>query len=390
MGTESEVNTLDTVMELINEHGFEGMSQAISVLINEAMKVERARVLNALPYERTKERKGYANGFKPRRVKSRLGELDLQSPQVRGDDVEFYPSALERGERSERALKAAMAAMYIQGVSTRRVTSVMKELCGTDFTASDVSRATARLDEELTKWRNRPLGHIEYLIIDARYEKVRVDGTVVSAAVLVACGVLKNGRRTVLGVSVSTNEAEVHWRAFLQSLVERGMHGVKMVTSDDHVGIRAALKAVLPGVKWQRCQVHLQRNAFAYVPKADMKEAVARDIRNIFNAPELKDAERMLNETVEKYRKTASRLAAWIEENIPEGFTVFSIPDKHRKRLRTTNMLERLNKEIKRKTGVATLFPNENSLLRLVSAILIEISEEWETDSKAYLTICTD
>ena len=188
-------------MELMNEQGFDGMTQTISVLINEAMKVERSRVLNALPYERTKERKGYANGFKSRRVKSRLGELDLQSPHVRGEDVEFYPSALERGERSERALKAAMAAMYIQGVSTRRVTSVMKELCGTDFTASDVSRATARLDEELTKWRNRPLGHIEYLIIDARYEKVRVDGTVVSAAVLVACGVLKNGRRTVLGVS---------------------------------------------------------------------------------------------------------------------------------------------------------------------------------------------
>jgi len=390
MGTELEVNTLDTVMELINEHGFEGMSQAISVLINEAMKVERARVLNALPYERTKERKGYANGFKPRRVKSRLGALELQIPQVRGEDVEFYPSALERGERSERALKAAMAEMYIQGVSTRRVTAVMKELCGTDFTASDVSRATARLDEELTKWRNRPLGHIEYLVIDARYEKVRMDGTVVSVAVLIACGVLKNGRRSVLGVSVGINEAEVHWRDFLQSLVERGMHGVKMVTSDDHVGIRTALKAVLPGVKWQRCQVHLQRNAFAYVPKADMKEAVARDIRNIFQAPKLEDAERMLRETVEKYRKIASRLAAWMEENIPEGFTVFSIPYKHRKRLRTTNMLERLNKEIKRRTRVATLFPNENSLLRLVSAILVEISEEWETDSKAYLTICTD
>ena len=164
METALEVNTLDTVMEVINEHGFEGMSQAISVLINEAIKVERARVLNALPYERTKERKGYANGFKPRRVKSRLGALELQIPQVRGKDVEFYPSALERGERSERALKAAMAEMYIQGVSTRRVTAVMKELCGTDFTASDVSRATSRLDEELTKWRNRPLGILNILL----------------------------------------------------------------------------------------------------------------------------------------------------------------------------------------------------------------------------------
>jgi len=284
MNDKIEDNPIGDIMEIIIEQGFGGMDQAMTIMINEAMKIERAKVLQASAYERTPERLGRANGYKPKNVKSRLGNLGLQVPQVR-DGVDFYPSALEKGERSERALKLAMAEMYVQGVTTRKVSSVLEKLCGLNFSSSDVSRASALLDTELELWRNRLIGRVEYLIIDARYEKVRMAGSVVSCAVLVATGVLADGRRSVLGVSVSLSEAEVHWREFLLSLKKRGMHGVKLVTSDDHSGLKAALQSSLPGVPWQCCQTHLQRNAAAYVPKIDMREGVAADIRSIFNAP---------------------------------------------------------------------------------------------------------
>lgn len=207
---------------------------------------------------------------------------------------------------------------------------------------------------------------------------------VLSCAVLIATGVMEDGKRTVLGTSVSLSEAEVHWRNFLLDLRKRGLHGVKLITSDDHSGLKSALRSVFPSVPWQRCQVHLQRNAVPYIPKMDMRKGVASDIRNIFNAPDQAEAQRLLDLSVEKYKKTASKLSVWMETNIPEGFTVFVLPENQRKKLRSTNMVERLNREIKRRTCVATLFPNEASLLRLVSAILSETSEEWET-GKRYL-----
>ena len=269
MNDKTEDNPINHAMELIIEHGFSGMDQAMAILVNEAMKVERANALGAQPYERTPERQGQANGYKPKQVKSRLGNLALQIPQVRGD-IDFYPSALEKGERSERALKLSMAQMYIEGVTTRKVSSVLEKMCGLNFSSTDVSRASALLDEELERWRDRPLGQVQYLMLDARYEKVRMHGSVVSCAVLIATGVLADGKRSVLGVSVSMSEAEIHWRDFLLSLKKRGMHGVKLVTSDEHSGLLKALKSALPGVPVQRCQVHLQRNAVAYIPKADM------------------------------------------------------------------------------------------------------------------------
>jgi putative transposase len=269
------------------------------------------------------------------------------------------------------------------------VTKITRELCGLDVSSSQVSRATQLLDQELRSWRSRPLGKLPYLIIDARYEKVRHGGTVIDCAVLLAVGVLPNGKRTVLGVSVSLSEAEVHWREFLASLVERGLHGVELITSDAHEGLKAARRSVFPGVPWQRCQFHLQQNAAAYVPKLDMRSEVADDLRGVFNAPDASEAERLLKNTVEKYRSTAPKLADWMERSVPEGLTVFTRPVAHRRRLRTSNMIERLNKEIKRRTRVATLFPNEASLLRLVSAVLAEVDEEWQT-GKRYLTTETD
>ena len=381
MTQQQEDTTIRTVFEIINAGGMENLGEAISILINEAMKAERSSVLRAQPWERTTDREGHANGFKNKSVSSRLGRLHLNVPQVRGD-VEFYPSALEKGIRSERALKYAMAEMYIQGVSTRKVTSVLKKLCGLEISSTQVSNASKLLDEELEKWRNRPIGRIQYLQLDARYEKVRQDGMVLSCAVLVATGIMEDGKRIVLGTSVSLSEAEIHWRTFLLSLKKRGLHGIKMITSDDHSGLKSALKTVFPSVPWQRCQVHIQRNAVSYIPKLDMRKGVANDIRNIFNAPNQSEAERLLDLSIEKYKKSASKLSSWMETNIPEGFTVFLVPENQRKKLRSTNMVERLNREIKRRTRVATLFPNEASLLRLVSAILSETSEEWETGNR--------
>ena len=385
---ESEPTTPTSALELLVEHGFDGMAGAIQMLLNEAMKLERSAFLGAGPFERTERRRGHANGYKPKRVKSRLGLLELDIPKVRGlqDGSEpFYPAALERGERSERALKLAVAEMYVQGVSTRKVTEITRELCGLEVSSSQVSRAAKLLDEELEAWRTRPLGECPYLLLDARYEKIRHGHHVVSCAVLSAIAVRPDGRRSILGVSVSLSEAEVHWRELLRSLVERGLHGIQMITSDDHEGIKAALKAVFPGVPWQRCQFHLQQNAQAYVPQVAQRTEVGRDIRAIFNAPDRTEADRLLRKAVAKWRKPAPRLADWMETNLVEGLAVFALPTTHRRRLRTTNVLERINREIKRRTRVATLFPNETSLLRLVTAVHAEISEDWETADRAYL-----
>ncbi len=379
-----ENSAKNDIFELISEEGFDGLTKAVELLFNEAMLVQREKYLGAGHYERKQERQGYANGFKPKTINSRLGELKIAVPQTR--DGNFYPSFLEKGIRSERALNATIAEMYIQGVSTRKVTKVLEELCGFEVSSAQVSRAVKLLDEELNAWRNRRLDCFPYLTLDARYEKVRHGGTVVDCAVLVAIGVDKSGRRQVLGTSVSLSEAEIHWREFLMTLQQRGLHGVEFITSDSHAGLKAALKTVFSGVKWQRCQFHLQQNAQSYIPRQDMKEEVAQEIRKIFNCGDRAEADRLLKLAIEKYAKKAPKLAEWMEVNIPEGLTVFELPEAHRKRMRTSNPLERINKEIKRRTRVVTIFPNEESCLRLVTAILMEISDEWET-GKAYLNM---
>ena len=374
------------IVQVLAEHGFDGMAEAMELLFNECMKIERQQALGVGPYQRGEARLGRANGFKPKRLKTRIGPLQLAVPQVRG--AKFYPRALERGSRSEKALCLALAEMYVQGVSTRKVSKITEELCGCEISSSDVSRATALLDEELQKWRTRPLGQIKYLILDARYEKVRHGGSVVDCAVFTAIGVDPEGRRSILGVSVSLSEAEVHWREFFKSLLARGLHGVELITSDAHAGLKEARKACFAGVPWQRCQFHLMRNALAHVPREDMKREVIDDLRSVFDSADEHAAGQQLARVVDKYQKSAPQLTEWMEENVPESLTVFRLPPSHRKRLRTTNMDERLNRELKRRTRVATLFPNEASLLRLLSAVLMEISEEWET-GKRYVTFET-
>lgn len=365
-----------TVAQDLLEKGLEGVPELMRVLINNIMQIERAKYLQAGEYERTEDRKGHANGYKPKTVKTRIGEITFAIPQVR--EGGFYPSALEKGLRSERALVATLAEMYVQGVSTRKVKAITEELCGVEVSAMQVSRATAQLDEILQQWRERPLGEVAYLYLDARYEKVREAGQVRDAAVLLATGITPEGERQVLGVSVSLSEHETHWKAFLKALKDRGMHGVNLVISDDHSGLGAARRAVLGSVPWQRCQFHLQQNAGAYVPKRAMRMEVAADIRSMFNAPDRKTAEEFLQAAIQKYAVSAPRLSAWLEENLADGFTVFDFPLEHRRIIRTTNSLERINKEIRRRTRVVGVFPNEASCLRLISALLMEISEEWQ------------
>jgi len=324
--------------------GMEAAPELMRVLLNQAMQIERSKYLQAEHYERTEERMGHANGYKPKTVRTRI---------------------------SERALVAALAEMYVQGVSTRKVKAITEELCGVEISTMQVSRATAQLDGVLQEWRERPLGEVTYLYVDARYEKVREAGQVRDAAVLVATGITPAGERQVLGVSASLSEHETHWKAFLRGLKERGMHGVKLVISDDHSGLGAARRAILGSIPWQRCQFHLQQNAGAYVPKQAMRCEVAADIRSMFNAPDRNAAERYLQTAIQKYAKTAPRLSAWLEENLAEGFTVFDFPIEHRRSIRTTNSLERINREIRRRTRVVGIFPNEASCLRLISAFVL-------------------
>lgn len=361
------------LLEQVQEQGLDVLPELIRIVLNAAMQAERSEHLQAAPYQHNEDRRGYANGFKPKTMRTRVGDITFAVPQVR--EGGFYPQALEKGLRSERALTLALAEMYVQGVSTRKVKAITEQLCGVSISSSTVSQAAAQLDGELEQWRERPLGEYPFLYLDAYYEQVREDGQVRNLAVLVAVGVNSAGKREILGVSVSLSEHEFHWRTFLESLKQRGLGGVQLIISDDHAGLRAARVAVFGGIPWQRCQFHLQQNAQAYVPHKHMQAEVAADIRMVFDAPDRATADAYLAKIVAKYEKSASRLSEWLVANIPQGLTVFAF----RKLLRTTNGVERLHREVRRRARVASIFPNPASCLRLVSAVLAEISEEWLT-----------
>lgn len=377
----------ENAINLLLQNGLaDSLPQIAQLLMNAAMLLERTVHLQAEPHQRCDTRTGHANGFKPRGLQTAFGKLNLAIPQVRDCPEPFHTSLLEQGSRTDRALKTAIATMYLQGVSTRRVTKIVGDLCGMEVTSTQVSRLTAELDQEFEKWRTRPLPDIAHLFLDATYIKVRLHGAVRDCAVLTAIGIQRdNSKRIALGVSAALSEAEPHWRDFITSLRERGLGLPDSVTSDAHQGIQAALRATLPSIPWQRCQFHLQQNAQAHVPRQDLKTQVASDLRHIFDAADRPHAEAKLAQTIEKYRHTAPKLSTWMEANLAEGLTVFCLPEPHRKRLRTSNMCETLNHQIKRRTRVAGLFPNEASILRLVTAILSEISDEWET-GKTYLS----
>jgi transposase-like protein len=371
-------------MKALIEQGVDGFSPVFQLLMNEAMKVERSEHLHAQPYERTAERHGQANGFKDKTLLTRSGPLELSIPQVR--DSSFYPQSLEKGARSEVALKLALAEMYVTGVSTRKVEQITEKLCGAAVSSTQVSRVSKLLDEGLAQFRNRSLAlyAYPYVYLDATYQRIRYQGAVRNLAVLVAIGINPEGRRELIGVSVSLSEAEVYWREFFQSLVTRGLSGVNLFVSDDHAGLKAAREAIFPSVPWQRCQFHLAQNAQGYAPNLGMRPEIGQAMRDIFNAPSAVHAAEIVKQIVSKYAKSAPKFVNWLEQNVAEGFTVFQFPRAHWKKLRTSNVLERVNREIKRRTRVAVLFPNEDSCLRLVTAVLQEIHEEWIT-GRTYL-----
>lgn len=384
MAHQSEDNALAALLPLLTGGGDNPLAEVLTVLLNAAMKFEREKHIGVAPYERGEERNGQANGFKERVLSTRLGELGVSVPQVRGGTEPFRPQSLEAALLSEKALKVALAEMYVQGVSTRRVSAVLESLCGTSVSSMTVSRASAELDTVLCAWRERPLGVFLFVQCDAIWVKVRQNGLVQDAAVLVASGIDEAGKRSLLGVSVSAGESELHWRKFFESLVARGLRGMRMITSDDHSGMGAARRAVFGGVLWQRCQFHLQQNAQAYVPKEEMKKEVASKIRAIFTAPDLPSAQALLRTAVKEYEKTVPKLSRWLEDAIPEGLSVFAFPEPQRRHLRTSNGLERVNKELRRRFRVVGSFVSESSCLRLASAVLMEIGDEWET-GKVYL-----
>jgi putative transposase len=381
---QSKSTVLDELLEEIIENGTDAILPVMQTLLNFAMKNERSQFLQAEPYQRVEARRGHANGYKDKTIDTRMGRMTVKIPQVRG--LSFYPKSLEKGCRSERALKLAIAEMYVNGVSTRKVTQITEALCGLDISSSQVSRLSAAMDEELEAFRQRTLSSYAYVYLDARYEKVRHGGNVRDLAVLLAVGANPGKPREVLGVSVSLSEAEVHWRAFLESLSKRGLQGIKLFTSDDHSGLRAARQSVFPSVPWQRCQFHMAQNAQSYIPKVRLKKSLGEVLKSIFNAPQKGDAIELKKRAIAHWQEMAPEWCEWLDDNLEEGLTAFQYPKSHRQRIRTTNGLERLNREIARRTKVAALFPNKESCLRLVTALLEEIHEDWMA-GKMYLSI---
>lgn len=385
---DTQGKVIAALMEQMIANGPDGLAGTFTALFNLAMKMEREAHLGVGLYERSEDRRGYANGYKPKTLDTQAGTVTVQVPKSRGHDEPFFPRSLERGRRSSRAVLLAIAEMVVQGVSTRDAAKVMKEFGLESLSSTQVSRAAALLDEKLEAWRTRPLGTVTYLILDARYEKVRDGGVVRDAAILSAIGVDPEGRRSLLGVSAALSEAEVHWRGFLDDLVRRGMRGVDFIVSDDHAGLRAARRAVLSGATWQRCQFHLAQNAIHHAPSVAIRKVIGEELRTVWNAKDLVTAQSELTTLVARYREPAPRLAQWLEDNVPEGLPVFTLPNKHRRRMRTSNPIERaVQQEIKRRTRKVRVFPNEASLLRLVSAILAEIDEEWQTTDRLYINM---
>ena len=379
--------TIDDMVQLLILEKEKAFPKILAAIYDQAMIAEREAHLCAGSYERSESRDGYANGFKPRSLQTRVGRLSLHIPQVRGSNTKFYPKCLDRGTRSERAIMLTAAEMYIHGVSTRRVEAVFQAMGIDNYSAKQFSNASKILDEELIKWRTcRITQCVKVIYVDATYQKVRIDGVAVNLATFIVTGILEDGHRTILAVDSDISEAELHWRRVFRELIDRGLRGVKLIVSDAHEGLAVARQAVFSGVPWQRCQLHLQQNAQAYITKRSLKEQVASDIRAIFNASSMDEAKRLLDIMVEKYAKDQQKLSAWMRDNIPEGLTVFMFPEHMRKKLRTNNIEERINRSIKARTRIISVFPNQMSQLRLVSAICMEISDDWETGT-TYLNV---
>lgn len=376
MARQAQDTRLLDLWQVASKDGDDGFRRLLESVVQRVLDEELTAFLGAESYERTDARQGYRNGYRPRQLKTRVGTLELMVPQDR--EGRFSPSLFERYQRSEKALLLALVEMYVQGVSTRKVKRITEVLCGLEISKSQVSELAKGLDAEVESWRNRRLEKLyPYLIVDARYEKVRRGPQVESMGVLIVVGIAEDGRREILGTYMAPAENDTTWTDAFADLEKRGLRGVRFVVSDDHKGLRSAIERSFTGALWQRCQVHFLRNVLGHVSKKDRKW-VMEMMRRITNADTLSEARDKMQAAVAALEKRYPKVAALLDEHGEEILSVYQLPESHRKKMRTTNMLERENEELRRRTRVVRIFPNEQSCLRLVSALAIERSEEWQ------------
>jgi len=355
------------VLQASSGNGDDPVRALLRHTIQELLEEELTAFLNAEPYTRTAERRGYRNGYKPRMLNTRVGRLDLMVPKDR--EGRFQTELFEKYQRNEKALVLAIIEMYVQGVSTRKVKKITEELCGLEISKSQVSELSKGLDTEVKKWRMRSLTkQYPYLVVDARVERIRRDGSVIPQSVLIVVGIDNEGFREVLGVWCADSESEASWSKVFRELKERGLHGVSYVVSDDHKGLTKAIAREFQGAIWQRCQVHFIRNVRAMVSKKD-RGRITASLKEITGAESLDSARKRLNEAVDTLYAKHPKVAGHLDMYGEEILAVYALPEHHWKRMRTTNMLERFNEEIKRRTRVVRIFPNEQSCIRLVSAL---------------------
>jgi len=356
----------------------------IKVALQEVLEAEMSEAVGAAKGERSSERLSYRSGYYGRKLVTRVGTVELRVPQDR--QGRFSTEVFERYQRSEKALVGALVEMYVQGVSTRKVKAISEELCGHEFSASTVSELNKKMDVELARFAGRELGEeYPYVVLDARYERVRDGGVVQSRAVLVAIGIDWQGRRRVIGVELANRESTTSWKEFLLGLKRRGLRGVRLVVSDQHEGLKRAVAEVLTEAAWQRCYVHFLRNALDYLPRKNADDCLL-ELRWLYDRRDMNEARQDLEAWVKRWSAKHPKLCTWAEENIEATWTFYRLPREHHKHMKSTNMLERLNQELKRRTHVIRIFPNEASCLRLIRALASERDDEW-LDGACYLNM---
>ena len=362
----------------------DGLKELLREVLQEVLEQEMTDAIGAEKNERSPGRLGYRSGYYSRSLVTRVGKLELRIPQDR--QGQFSTQIFERYQRSEKALVSALAEMYIQGVSTRKVKAITEELCGHAFSASAISAVNKTLDESLERFAKRPLEEAyPYLVLDARYEKVRQDGVIRSQAVQIAIGINDEGRRQILAVELANRESQTSWKDVLLELKSRGLRGVEFVVSDDHPGLKRAIAEVLPEAVWQRCYVHFLRNALDHLPRKAVDDCL-QELRWLYDRRDLAEAQKDLAQWLERWATKYPKLCEWVEENIGETLTFYQLPLQHHKHMKSTNMLERFNEEIKRRTRVVRIFPNEASCLRLIRALAAETHEDW-LEASRYLNM---